>query len=84
MKFRCERDTLVEALSTAGRAVATRGGALPVLSGVRLEVCALPTFVAVLACAAKRRAKRAVKGFPLGIHCASWILAGRPLARKHT
>lgn len=38
MKFRCERDTLVEALSTAGRAVATRGGALPVLSGVRLEV----------------------------------------------
>ncbi|MEA3078291.1 MAG: polymerase subunit beta, partial [Actinomycetota bacterium] len=38
MKFRCERDTLVEALSTAGRAVATRGGALPVLSGVRMEV----------------------------------------------
>jgi DNA polymerase III subunit beta len=38
VKFRCERDTLVEALSTAGRAVATRGGALPVLSGVRLEV----------------------------------------------
>ena len=38
MKFRCERDTLVEALSTAGRAVSTRGGALPVLSGVRLEV----------------------------------------------
>lgn len=38
MKFRCERDTLVDALSTAGRAVATRGGALPVLSGVRLEV----------------------------------------------
>ncbi len=38
MKFRCERDTLVEALSTAGRAVATRGGALPVLSGVRLEI----------------------------------------------
>ncbi|MBW3615250.1 MAG: DNA polymerase III subunit beta [Actinobacteria bacterium] len=37
MKFRCERDTLVEALGTAGRAVATRGGALPVLSGVRLE-----------------------------------------------
>lgn len=38
MKFRCERDTLVEALGVAGRAVATRGGALPVLSGVRLEV----------------------------------------------
>ena len=38
MKFRCERDVLVEALSTAGRAVATRGGALPVLSGIRMEV----------------------------------------------
>lgn len=38
MKFRCERDVLVEALGIAGRAVATRGGALPVLSGVRLEV----------------------------------------------
>ena len=33
MKFRCERDVLVEALGTAGRAVANRGGALPVLSG---------------------------------------------------
>jgi len=38
MKFRCERDTLAEALGTAGRAVANRGGALPVLSGVRLEL----------------------------------------------
>jgi DNA polymerase III subunit beta len=38
VKFRCERDTLVEALSSAGRAVASRGGALPVLSGLRLEV----------------------------------------------
>ena len=38
MKFRCERDALVEALGIAGRAVATRGGALPVLSGVRMEV----------------------------------------------
>lgn len=38
MKFRCERDVLVEALATAGRAVSSRGGALPVLSGVRLEV----------------------------------------------
>ena len=35
MKFRCERDVLVEALGTAGRAVADRGGALPVLSGIR-------------------------------------------------
>lgn len=34
MKFRCERDVLVEALATASRAVASRGGALPVLSGV--------------------------------------------------
>lgn len=38
MKFRCERDTLVEALSSAGRAVANRGGALPVLAGVRAEL----------------------------------------------
>ena len=38
MKFRCERDVLVEALGTAGRAVSSRGGALPVLSGVRLEL----------------------------------------------
>jgi DNA polymerase-3 subunit beta len=38
VKFRCERDVLVEALGTAQRAVASRGGALPVLSGVRLEV----------------------------------------------
>ena len=38
MKFRCERDVLLEALTTAGRAVASRGGALPVLSGVRLEI----------------------------------------------
>jgi DNA polymerase-3 subunit beta len=38
VKFRCERDVLVEALGTAGRAVASRGGALPVLSGVRVEV----------------------------------------------
>lgn len=38
MKFRCERDHLVEALSAAGRAVANRGGALPVLAGVRAEL----------------------------------------------
>jgi len=38
VKFRCERDVLVEVLQTAGRAVASRGGALPVLSGIRLEV----------------------------------------------
>lgn len=38
MKFRCERDTLVEALAAAGRAVANRGGALPVLSGLRAEL----------------------------------------------
>ena len=31
VKFRCERDVLVEALGTAGRAVSSRGGALPVL-----------------------------------------------------
>ena len=38
MKFRCERDKLVEALTAAGRAVANRGGALPVLAGVRAEL----------------------------------------------
>jgi len=36
VKFRCERDVLLDALTTANRAVG-RGGALPVLSGVRLE-----------------------------------------------
>ncbi len=35
MKFRCERDLLVEALASTTRAVTTRGGALPVLSGVK-------------------------------------------------
>jgi DNA polymerase-3 subunit beta len=38
VKFRCERDVLVEALNTAGRAVSTRGGSLPVLAGVRVEL----------------------------------------------
>jgi DNA polymerase-3 subunit beta len=38
VKFRCERDALVEALGTAGRAVSGRGGSLPVLSGVRLQL----------------------------------------------
>ncbi len=38
MKFRCERDVLAEALTTAGRAATGRTGTLPVLSGVRLEL----------------------------------------------
>ena len=38
MKFRCERDVLAEALGTAGRAATGRTGALPVLSGVRMEL----------------------------------------------
>ncbi len=38
MKFRCERDVLVEALASAGRAAAGRGTSLPVLSGVRLAL----------------------------------------------
>ncbi len=38
MKFRCERDVLAEALATAGRAVSSRGGSLPVLAGLRLEL----------------------------------------------
>lgn len=38
MKFRCERDVLVEAFGAASRAVASRGGSLPVLSGVRMAL----------------------------------------------
>lgn len=38
MKFRCERDVLVEALSVAERATTGRNATLPVLNGVRLEV----------------------------------------------
>lgn len=37
VKFRCERDTLVEAVSTAQRAVTSRTGALPVLSGLLIR-----------------------------------------------
>lgn len=36
MKFRCERDALADAISTAQRAVASRTGVLPVLSGLRI------------------------------------------------
>ncbi len=38
MKFRCERDVLLDALATASRGVAGRGGALPVLSGIRFRL----------------------------------------------
>ena len=38
MKFRCEREILADALTTAGRAASNRSGTLPVLSGVRLDV----------------------------------------------
>jgi DNA polymerase-3 subunit beta len=34
LKFRCERDVLSEAIGSAGRAVASRSGALPILSGL--------------------------------------------------
>lgn len=37
MKFRCERDVLAEALSTAGRAVSTRSASLPALSGIQFK-----------------------------------------------
>jgi len=37
VKFRCERELLADALATAGRAATGRTGALPVLSGLRLE-----------------------------------------------
>jgi DNA polymerase III subunit beta len=39
VKFRCEREVLADALATAGRAATSRTGTLPVLSGLRLEVC---------------------------------------------
>lgn len=38
MKFRCERDVLADALTTAGRAATSRTGALPVLEGLHLSV----------------------------------------------
>lgn len=38
VKFRCEREALAEALSTASRAATGRSAALPVLTGLRLEV----------------------------------------------
>jgi DNA polymerase-3 subunit beta len=38
VKFRCERDTLADAVGTAYRAVASRTGALPVLSGLLVRV----------------------------------------------
>lgn len=38
MKFRCEREILAEALTTAGRAATSRTSTLPVLSGLRLDV----------------------------------------------
>jgi DNA polymerase-3 subunit beta len=38
VKFRCERDVLLDALTTAGRAVSSRGGSLPVLSGLLVEL----------------------------------------------
>ena len=38
MKFRCERDSLVEALTTAGRAVSSRTSTAVALGGLRLEV----------------------------------------------
>jgi len=36
VKFRCERDTLTEAISIAQRTVASRSGALPVLQDIRI------------------------------------------------
>ena len=38
MKFRCDRDALADAVGTAYRAVASRTGALPVLSGVKVSL----------------------------------------------
>jgi DNA polymerase-3 subunit beta len=38
VKFRCERDTLADAVATAQRAVASRTGAMPVLSGLKVSL----------------------------------------------
>lgn len=38
MKFRCEREVLLEALASAGRAVSNRGGTLTALTGIRAEL----------------------------------------------
>jgi len=38
VKFRCERDTLAEVITTAQRAVATRTGAMPQLSGLKVTL----------------------------------------------
>lgn len=38
MKFRCERDSLAEALATAGRSVATRGSSTSAALGLRIDV----------------------------------------------
>ena len=38
MKFRCERDTLLDALSNTGRAAGTRGGYQLVLSGIHMSL----------------------------------------------
>lgn len=38
MKFRCERDSLVEALAGAGRAVSGRGAVTAATNGVRIEI----------------------------------------------
>jgi len=38
VKFRCERDVLVEALGTTGRAVAAKGAGSPALAGVHLRL----------------------------------------------
>ena len=40
MKFRCERDTLADAVATAQRTVASRSGALPVLQDLRISATA--------------------------------------------
>ncbi len=67
MKFTCERDTLLEALSTAGRAVTGRGGSLPVLSGVRLETRGDGLYVAGSDLDLTIRAKSRVQGSGDGV-----------------
>ncbi len=46
MKFRCEQDALNEVLAVASRVVSNRGGALPVHSGIYLELAGVRSNIA--------------------------------------
>ena len=65
MKFRCERDTLADAVATAQRTVASRSGALPVLQDLRITAdrptgssSSAPTSRSPTACRSRPRSRR--------------------------